>query len=80
VKGKLDVDAVDVDVEPTVHLVVFKERIERLPDDHGMRRYAIEEVRPNGKTHFELRVAADGAVEALHVAMQIGEADVTRVR
>jgi imidazolonepropionase-like amidohydrolase len=80
VKGKLDVDAVDVDVEPTVHLVVFKERIERLPDDHGVRRYAIEEVRPNAKTHFELRVAADGTVDALHVAMQIGEADVTRVR
>jgi imidazolonepropionase-like amidohydrolase len=80
VKGKLDLDAIDIDLEPTVHVVVIREHVERLPDDHGARRYAVDEVRPNAKARYDLRVAADGSIESQHVAVQVGEQDVTRVR
>jgi imidazolonepropionase-like amidohydrolase len=80
VRGKLDLDAVDIDVEPSPHVVAIREHVQRLPDDRGAHRYAVEEVRSNGKTHFELRVAADGAIEKQHAGLQIGELDVERSR
>jgi hypothetical protein len=65
----------DIDIEPELRLVDVSETVKRIADDHGMRRYVIDEKRANGATHAEVVVGKDGAIVSAHAALQIGEID-----
>jgi imidazolonepropionase-like amidohydrolase len=68
----------DVDLEPRLHVVALTETVKRLPDADQRQRYAVDEKRPNGTTHAEVTLGADGGIEAVHAVLQIGELDFTR--
>jgi imidazolonepropionase-like amidohydrolase len=72
------VHAKDVDAEPTVHLVDVIERITRLPDVSGRRRFAVEEERKNGSEKSEVTLAEDGFIGEMTIHLQHGEATVVR--
>jgi hypothetical protein len=70
--------AKDVEAEPTVHLVDVIERITRLPDVGGRRRFAVEEERQNGHEKREITLAEDGFIGEMTIHTDVG--DVTAVR
>jgi len=80
VKGTTTFDAIDVEAEPAPHVVVIRERLERLPDDHGVRRYAVQETRPNGANRFELRFKPGDGMVGSHQVAEDDQLDVTSVR
>jgi hypothetical protein len=73
VAKELTIAAKDVEIEPTLRLVDVVEKVKRLPDADGLRRYAVDEERRNGKTHAEVTVGKDGQVRAALLTLQIGE-------
>ncbi|HJZ72398.1 MAG TPA: amidohydrolase family protein [Vicinamibacterales bacterium] len=73
----MDVNGIDVDPEPVLHMVRVAEHIKRLADVASDRRYAVDERRPNGSSHLELTVGSSGVLTNVHSALQIGEIDLT---
>ncbi len=70
--------AKDVDAEPTVHLVDVLERITRLPDVGGRRRFAVEEERKNGSTKIEITLTEDRLIGEMTIRFQHGERTIAR--
>ena len=73
----MDVNGIDVDPEPVLHIVKVTEHIKRLPDVTSERLYAVDEKRPNGSSHLELTVGSSGVLSNVHGVLQIGEIDLT---
>jgi hypothetical protein len=62
----------------TVHLVEVIERITRLPDAGGQRRFAVEEERQTGREKGEITIAQDGFIGDVTIHTDVG--DETAVR
>src|SRR5262249_47608428 len=73
----MDVNGIDIDPEPVLHIVKVTEHIKRLPDVSSERLYAVDEKRPNGSSHLELTISSSGELTNVHGALQIGEIDLT---
>ena len=73
----MDINGIDIDPEPVLHIVRVTEHIKRLPDVASGRRYAVDEKRPNGSSHLELTIGSSGVLTNIHGALQIGEFEMT---
>jgi imidazolonepropionase-like amidohydrolase len=73
----IDIEGIDVDPEPVLHIVKLTEHVKRLPSVESERRYAVDEKRPNGRSHIELTIGSSGVLTNVHGALQIGEIDMT---